>query len=42
MGITPFYANYSLELYLYRELAGLISIYEKARLETNKIKRLYL
>jgi hypothetical protein len=42
MGITPFYANYSLELYLYREPTGLISIYEKARLEIDKIEKLHL
>jgi hypothetical protein len=40
--ITPFYANYSLELYLYRKLAGLVSIYKKAKLEIDKIKKLYL
>jgi hypothetical protein len=40
--VIPFYANYSLELYLYRELVKLISIYKKVRLEINKIEKLYL
>jgi hypothetical protein len=42
IGIIPFYTNYSLELYLYRELIKLVFIYKKVRLEIDKIKKLYL